>query len=656
VTQSLSATGAAPGAGATSDEILLVGQPNVGKSALFNRITGSYAVVSNYPGTTVEITRARCTGAHGLHVVDTPGMYSLLPITPEERVARQMVLGTPPRAVVHVIDAKNVRRMLGLTLQLIEAGLPVVVALNMMDEARAAGIEINAPLLEQLLGVSVVPTSAVTGEGVRQLMHVLRSPRLPAPGTRVDYLGMEAHIADLARELSLPQASARTMAMLLLCGEAELRDKLNADDAAALDERLALIRAAGPHSPQYATALALRTQVASLVEQTVKAPSAPPRTLSSRLSDVCMNPFTGAILLAAVLYFGLYVFVGQFGAGTLVELIEGGLFDEWINPWAQGLSEQWIPWDWLRGLFTGEYGIVTLGLRYAVGIILPVVGTFFLAFSVLEDSGYLPRLAMLLDRMLKRIGLSGRAIIPMVLGLGCDTMATVVTRTLQTRRERVIATFLLAIAVPCSAQLGLILALLAGRPAALGLWAGVIAGVFILTGTIAARFTPGKAPSFYMELPPLRLPHIGNVLSKTVSRVVWYLKEVLPLFLIASVLIWLGQITGAFAVLVEWLKAPLRTMGLPGEAAVAFLFGFLRRDYAAAGLYDLQQAGALSGNQLAVAAISLTLFLPCVAQLLVMFKERGWRLALAMALTAAGVAYGVGVGVHLALEGLGVQL
>ena len=291
-----------------------------------------------------------------------------------------------------------------------------------------------------------------------------------------------------------------------------------------------------------------------------------------------------------------------------------------------------------------------------MAIVLPIVNTFFLAFPVLEDSGYLPRLAMLLDRLFKKIGLTARAVIPLVPGLGCDTMAVLVTRTLETRREKPIAALLLALAVPCSAQMGVILGLLGSHPAGLAVWGAVIVGVFIAAGFLAARFMSGDPPSFYMELFPLRLPRPGNVLVKTYSRMVWYFKEVLPLFLLASVLIWLGQITGLFQLLVGGLAHVVRLLGLPDEAAVAFLFGFFRRDYGAAGLYDLQSTGALAGNQLVVAAITPTLFLLCIAQLLIMKKERGTGLVLLSAAGTTAIALVVGVATHLALEGLGVRL
>jgi len=298
--------------------------------------------------------------------------------------------------------------------------------------------------------------------------------------------------------------------------------------------------------------------------------------------------------------------------------------------------------------------VITLGVRYAVAIILPIVGTFFLAFSVIEDSGYLPRLAMLIDRVFKRIGLSGRAVIPMVLGLGCDTMATIVTRTLETKRERLLSTLLLALAVPCSAQLGVLMGLLASQPRLLLLWAGIVGGVFLLVGFLAARLMPGERPTFYMELPPLRRPSLGNVLVKTYARMEWYLREVLPLFILASVLIWLGRLTGLFGLLVGALKPLVRWIGLPDETAVAFLFGFFRRDYGAAGLYDLR--GAMSGAELLVAATTMTLFVPCIAQFAVMFKERGWRTALAIVAFIFPFAFLVGGLLHRLLALLGVTL
>jgi ferrous iron transport protein B len=378
--------------------------------------------------------------------------------------------------------------------------------------------------------------------------------------------------------------------------------------------------------------------------------------LQSVLDRITIQPLTGIPILLIVLYFGLYKFVGEFGAGTLVDLIEGKLFEAHINPWVNQVVENLIPWHSLQTLLAFDYGVITLGLRYAVAIILPIVGTFFLAFSLLEDSGYLPRLALLVDRIFKKIGLNGRAVIPMTLGFGCDTMATLVSRTLETNRERVIATLLLALAIPCSAQLGVILGLLSAKPLALAVWAGFVILVFLLVGYLAAKILPGERPAFYMELPPLRLPRIVNILEKTLSRMQWYFLEIIPFFILASVLIWAGKITGIFDAFIQ-VSAPLMAaLGLPPQAAEVFLFGFFRRDYGAAGLYDLQKFGALSGVQIVVAAVTLTLFVPCIAQFAIMIKERGWKTALAIAGFIFPFAFLCGIVLNFILTLLGATL
>ena len=297
-----------------------------------------------------------------------------------------------------------------------------------------------------------------------------------------------------------------------------------------------------------------------------------------------------------------------------------------------------------------------MGFTYTFALILPIVGTFFIVFSIIEDSGYLPRLAMLIDRVFKFIGLNGRAVIPMVLGFGCDTMATIVTRTQETRRERVITPLLLALAIPCSAQLGVIFAILSGNALALFIWGGVIALVFLLVGYLASKIISGERPSFYMEVPPLRLPKISNVLVKTYTRLQWYFTEVFPIFIFASFLLWLGELTGILGLITRGLEPLVRFIGLPSETALVFLYGFFRRDFGAAGLYDLHSSGVILGVPLMVAAVTITLFIPCIAQFSVMWKERGKKTALAIALFIFPFAFFVGFILNLILTTLGVSL
>lgn len=377
--------------------------------------------------------------------------------------------------------------------------------------------------------------------------------------------------------------------------------------------------------------------------------------ISEMLNRITINPITGIPILVLVLYYGLYKFVGVFGAGTLVDYLEGQIFDAYINPLVNNIATTYIPWKPLQELLALDYGVITLGIRYAIAIILPIVGTFFLVFSLIEDSGYLPRLALLIDKVFKGIGLNGRAVIPLTLGFGCDTMATIVSRTLETRRERIISTLLLALAIPCSAQLGVIMALMSQIPAALVVWMVFVFLVFLLVGYLASKVLPGDKPSFYMELPPLRFPKITNVLTKTYTRMRWYFFEVVPFFIAASVVIWLGNITGLFQHIIDVLAPIMHLLDLPDEAAKAFVFGFFRRDYGAAGLYDLHKAGLLSGNQVLVASVTLTLFIPCIAQASVMAKERGIKTALAIMAFIFPFAFFMGFVLNSLLNLLGVS-
>ncbi|MFH1716333.1 MAG: ferrous iron transport protein B [Planctomycetota bacterium] len=627
--------------------VLLVGNPNVGKSMLFNKLTGRYVTVSNYPGTTIELSKGYLQiSAIKYEIIDTPGMYSFLSaITEEEKVATDLLLNEQADAVFHVIDAKNIERMLGLTLQLIEAGLPLVLVLNMADEARQLGIKIDAAALEQILGIPVVETVATTGEGVKRLIERI-SHAGPLEYGGIDYgPAIEASISAIAGQLDgKGKVSKRTRALLLLqCdGVHDSAGLAEGFDGNIVETAVRDCLSGLEHSVHYHATVAIRSQAERIVGQVVTFPEKDVKTFRERLSRLCMHPLTGMPILFAVMYFGIYKFVGGFGAGTVVDFLERTIFETHVNPFVAKVFSSLLPWQSIYDLVAGEYGIITLGVRYAIAIVLPIVGTFFIAFSILEDSGYLPRLAMLIDSVFKRIGLNGRAVIPIVLGFGCDTMATMVTRTLETRREKIIASVLLALAIPCSAQLGVILGLLAGHPYALLAWAVFVGGVFVLAGTVMARLFPGEKPSFYMELPPLRFPRPGNVLVKTYSRMVWYFREILPLFILASVLIWLGEITGVFQFLVASLEPVVNAIGLPNEASVAFLFGFFRRDYGAAGLYDLQKSGLMTGNQLAVAAITLTLFLPCIAQFLIFKKECGMKIAVVTSVCIVIVAFAVG--------------
>ncbi len=453
--------------------------------------------------------------------------------------------------------------------------------------------------------------------------------------------------------------SGRAVGLLLLQGDSQMERRVEKEEAAsyASIQKIVSETSAGYNQPlSYVLALRRQQEARRVLAAVVTVREKAGGGFAERLSRAMMNPITGIPILLIVLYFGLYQFVGVFGAQTLVDFIEGTIFGEWVNPWITSLTVSYIPFEILQDFFIGEYGIITLGITYAFALILPIVGTFFIVFSIIEDSGYLPRLSMLIDRVFKVIGLNGRAVIPLVLGFGCDTMATIVTKTQETRRERVITTFLLALAIPCSAQLGVIFAILSGNVLALVIWAGVIGLVFLLVGYLAAKVIPGKRASFYMEVPPLRRPQLSNVLVKTYTRLQWYFTEVLPIFILASILLWAGDITGLLGFITAGLEPLVEFIGLPAETSLVFLYGFFRRDFGAAGLYDMYNSGVILGIPLVVAAVTLTLFIPCVAQFSVMWKERGARTALAIGLFIFPFAFLVGFILNTVLTTLGVSL
>ncbi|HEY6097371.1 MAG TPA: nucleoside recognition domain-containing protein, partial [Candidatus Deferrimicrobium sp.] len=310
----------------------------------------------------------------------------------------------------------------------------------------------------------------------------------------------------------------------------------------------------------------------------------------------------------------------------------------------------------LRDFLVGPYGMISMGLSYAVAIVLPIVGTFFLGFGILEDSGYLPRLAVMVDRLFKRIGCNGKAVLPMILGLGCDTMATLTTRILETRRERLIVTLLLALGVPCSAQLGVILGMLSDvGPVATITWVGLMVGVILAVGFLASKIIPGESSDFILEIPPIRWPQVGNLAVKTMARIEWYLGEAVPLFLVGTLVLFIGDRLG-WLLRVQAAAEPVvvRLLDLPPKTAEAFLIGFLRRDYGAAGLFAMAKGGMLSHLQVVVSLVTMTLFIPCLANLLVIIKEHGVKIAIGMSLFIFPFAVLVGAAVNFFARWAGI--
>jgi ferrous iron transport protein B len=640
--------------------IVLAGNPNVGKSVVFNYLSGIYVDVSNFPGTTVEVSKASYL-SHELF--DTPGIYGVSSFNDEEIVARDIILGAD--IVVNVVDAVHLERDLFLTQQLIDMGLRVGVVVNMIDEARRQHLSIDLEALSQELGTPVIGTVAVKKHGLDAIHELIRDAR---EGNQDPELHSRLH------EL-LAIVGSQSEAMLILEGDRPVAARHGLSACSAADREAIYIKR--------------RNRVNGIIARVVGAAHARSR-VSSIIGRLSVNPVAGFPILALVLYL-MYLFVGVFIAQELVDITENdigkniieyhikefvaknaattvtveilGVQDAVVSSrtmeFPEGTSRQPAEWNelhyfgagknascrfkyhnpWLV-VFFGEFGAVTMTLTYLLFLLLPLVLGFYVALSMLEDSGYLPRIATLVDRALRIIGLNGRAVIPLILGFGCVTMATITTRLLGTQREKTIATTILQLAIPCSAQLGVIAALLAaaGVTATL-IYVGIIFTFLVLVGTILDRSLPGRPSPLLLDLPPMRLPRWNNVMQKTFYKTYFFMKEASPWFFVGALVVSVLQVTGALDVIqtalqpivVTWLK-------LPREAATAFVMGLVRRDFGAAGLYSM----ALSPFQVVAALVTITLFVPCIASLIVMLKERGAREGLIIWIGSLALAIGIG--------------
>ena len=637
--------------------ILLIGHPNVGKSVLFHRLTGAYVNVSNYPGTTVEVTRASARFDPDALLLDTPGVLSLPSRSDDERATMRALLHEKIRCLVQVGDAKNLRRTLTLTALLAELGVPMVLALNMHDEAAARGVIVDIPALAQEIGIPVLATVATSGEGIGELTGSLSHALAPQTLLRYD-AEIESTINEIAAAISRhaphPQLAARGLAILYLGGDSEVTTWL-ADRAGTQFAELEAVRQRAEQLSKSKLPSRLareRTEAAdALSTSAIRRAARSSPLLAQRIGQYVVDPLWGVPILFGVLYL-VYQFVGVFGATTLVGLLEKDLFEGILNPAFTHFMKATVNLSLLTELLVGQYGLWTMGMTYALALILPIVSTFFFAFGVLEDSGYLPRLTVIANRMFSLIGLNGRAVLPMVLGLGCVTMATLTTRILHSRRERLITIFLLALAIPCSAQLGVVLGML-GRISftAVLIWALAMLLVLLLAGFLAAKLIPGRRIPLVTELPPMRLPILGNVLKKTGGRLKWYLIEVIPLFLLGTFIMFGLDKTGALPYIIE-AGEPLVSgwLGLPKEASAAFVMGFLRRDFGATGLFAM--ADTLTPIQAVVGMITITLFIPCFASLMMMVKEQGTKIALAMVLIIVPFAFFIGGLFNIALHAI----
>jgi ferrous iron transport protein B len=569
--------------------IVLAGNPNVGKSVFFNALTGVFVDVSNYPGTTLEINHGR----FGQDVViDTPGVYGISSFNDEERIARDIILGAD--IVVNVVDAVNLDRDLFLTQQIIDTGVPIVVALNMIDEAAKHGLEIDQKALSDELGVPVVPTVAVEKKGLKEL-----------------------------RDKVFQAASGRKTPLVeRLMSEMDQKGISQGDKLLILegDQIIAERHCLEPGVHREEIYLSRRERINEITGRAVRDVNKG-TSFTIKLGRWMLNPITGIPILIATLYL-MFKIIGVFVAGDVVGFTEKTIMQGYYEPFMRNLIAGFIPAkSIIYTLLAGEFGLLTMTPTYVLGLLLPLVAGFYLILSILEDSGYLPRIATLVDRLMNTIGLNGRAVIPLILGFGCVTLATIVTRLLGSERERRIAIFLLALAIPCSAQLGVITGMLVGLGISyVVLYILIVFCLMAIVGTLLNQFIPGKSSQLLIDLPAVRLPIMKNVLQKTVIKSWQFIREAGPVFALGAFIICVFQVSGVLE-FTQNLAAPITTrwMLLPKETATAFIMGIVRRDFGAAGMYSI----ALTPMQTLIALVTLTLFVPCIAAMMVLVKERG---------------------------------
>lgn len=563
-------------------KILLMGNPNVGKSAIFTRLTSVRVIVSNYPGTTVEFTKGsiRLDGKK-VEVIDAPGTYTLDPDSPAEKVAANLLKENDPKetVVVNIVDSTNLERNLNLTLELLSAGFPTIVVLNFWDETAHKGITIDVDRLGNLLNVKVITTVGITGKGIKEL-------------------------------------------------------KENLNNAKPSDFNV-------PKEQRWNT-------IGNIVEeiQTVKHHH---HTFLQGLEEASTHPVAGFPIALIVLFVSFYVirFIGEGLIGWVFEPLFNNLWAPVLMKISTLLTHSGFWHNILIGnLVNGEidffqsFGILSTGLYIPIGAVLPYIFSFYLILSLLEDIGYLPRLAILLDRLMHQIGIHGMGFIPMLLGLGCNVPGALATRIMETRKERFISGTVMAIAVPCMAQIAMIFGLL-GKYGFRGFAPlfGTLFIVWLVLGKIMAKFVRGESPEIFTEIPPYRFPYFASLFKKVWMRVQWFLKEALPFVLLGVLLVNLLYTLGVIDFLSRIFGPGLsKILGLPPAAIAALLIGFLRKDVAVGMLAPL----GLSMGQLVTASVVLTMYFPCVATFVVLTRELGFRDMLKSAIIMVVSAFFVG--------------
>lgn len=568
-------------------KIVLMGNPNVGKSVVFSRLTGAKVISSNYPGTTVDYSKGKMlSDGKQVEIIDAPGTYSLDPSSRAEEVAVDML--DDADVVIDVVDATNLERNLYLALELLEGDKPVIIALNLWDEAKHIGVNIDEKKLEKILGVPVVPTVALTGEGIKSLVSKIKKAKSP-------------------KKIKPTSEEDRWI------------------------------------------------EIGSIVKN-VETVEHRHHSLRDRINDLTIKPSTGLPVALVIIFVSFWIvrYIGENLSLLIAEVFEKGYkpillgLGEWIGDGP--IYNILISQEYGEIVFTESLGILSTGIFIPLAIVLPYIIAFYFILSLLEDSGYLPRLATLVDNIFHKLGMHGFGIIPLFLGLGCNVPGALATRSFETRKQRFIAATLLAIAVPCMAQMAMIFGIL-GKYGLyyIGLVFLTLGILYVTIGIILNKFMRGTSPEIFLEIPPYRRPSLITTGKKTWMRVKWFLKEAIPFMILGVAIINILYTIGVL----QWLANSLQPVmeglfGLPGGASIAMVTGFLRKDLAVGMLLSLN----MSPLQLVIAATMLTIYFPCVAAFVVLVKELGTKDMLKSTAIMISTAVIVGIALRFVLLGM----
>lgn len=614
------------------NKIVIIGNPNVGKSALFNNLAKGYSIVANYPYTTIKVTRGDIKiEGKTFELIDTPGINSLEIQSEDEIIARDVLIKEHPEYVIQCIDANNIKRSLLLTSQLLELNIPLIICLNHIDTAMQKGVWIDSAKLSSLLGIPVVETIATEGKGLSELVKNILKTECARDGFKhKDFI--ERSLEKVSNNFPSQSAPSNAVLLLLLLQDKGIEEWVREQYGEAIYQdvkNLTNYTRTSISSPLNRIVFKTREEWAEKIANAVTGKS---RVISTRFlekfGELTRHPVYGWLILGVIIYL-TYIIVGKLGAVILVDYANLLVF----NPFNEFIGRI-IPWEFWRDFAVGDYGIFTLGITNALGTVLPILALFFLILNTLEDIGYLPNLCILSNRLFQKVGLSGKSILPIVLGFGCKTMATLATKILDSRKERYIAIFLIAFAIPCSAQLGINIAVLALFPVSAFIFVfGVLALVEIIAGVSLNKIIKEDTyTDFILEIPPFRLPNLKHLLLKTYYRLKWFLIEAVPLFILGALILFFMDKLLILRI-IERLLSPVIVsfLGLPIKCVEAFLLCIARHEAGAVLLMNLVKTGQLDYVQASVSIIIVTCFVPCFANIMAMIKELGTKSALFMA-------------------------